>query len=209
MHAAGSPRSALKCNVAWRRRRRKRRRTRTGFGDEARTIARFDIARISFVSRACTSLCFFPIPGLDGGGEGISPLQKFDRNTKSTRTDFSILPPLPAFLSFLSFPSASESVVIRRINPRREGGDELRFGANIATPFFPLWQGAKETRKGRSREWNRRGCADVFGLRTPKETGIDERLRRRPSENHFALAARIRREAKRRRVSETVREPPL
>lgn len=151
----------------------------------------------------------FPDTRAGWGGEGISPVQKFDRNTKSTRTDFSILLPPPAFLSFLSFPSASESVVIRRINPRREGGDELRFGANIATPFFPLWQGAKETRKGRSREWNRRGCADVFGLRTPKETGIDERLRRRPSENHFALAARIRREAKRRRVSETVREPPL
>lgn len=207
MHAAGSPRSALKCNVAWRRRRRKRRRTRTGFGDEARTIARFDIARISFVSRACTSLCFFPIPGLDGGRRYLAFAEI---RSKYEIDSHGFLHPSSSFLSFLFFPSASESVVIRRINPRREGGDELRFGANIATPFFPLWQGAKETRKGRSREWNRRGCADVFGLRTPKETGIDERLRRRrPSENHFALAARIRREAKRRRVSETVREPPL
>lgn len=208
MHAAGSPRSALKCNVAWRRRRRKRRRTRTGFGDEARTIARFDIARISFVSRACTSLCFFPIPGLDGGRRYLACAEI---RSKYEIDSHGFLHPSSSFLSFLFFPSASESVVIRRINPRREGGDELRFGANIATPFFPLWQGAKETRKGRSREWNRRGCADVFGLRTPKETGIDERLRRRrrPSENHFALAARIRREAKRRRVSETVREPPL
>lgn len=48
----------------------------------------------------------------------------------------------------------------------------------------------------------------LFGLRTPKngDGEIDGR-RRRPSENHFALAARTRREAKRRRVSE--RTAPL
>lgn len=133
-----------------------KRRELEDFGDGARTIARFDIARISFVSRACILALLFP--DTRGGWEARYVLASLlCRNSIEIRNRLA-----RSNLSLSLYSSSSSFLFPSSPSPRRNSKDtledsvsrwrrvtgELRFGANIATPFFlSSWERRRRQRE--------------------------------------------------------------
>lgn len=147
LHAAGFPRSALKCNVEKEEEEkeegsRKGEGFRDGGGANDSAI-RYREGKFRF-SRLYVALLF---PRYQGRERGISRLC---RNSIEIRNRLALPLPLPPplpFLPLLLFFSASESVVIRGINPRRGGrGSSTQTSRRL---FSPLWLGGERNAKGK------------------------------------------------------------
>lgn len=149
LHAAGFPRSALKCNVEKEEEEkeegsRKGEGFRDGGGANDSAI-RYREGKFRF-SRLYVALLF---PRYQGRERGISRLC---RNSIEIRNRLALpLHPfllLFPFLPLLLFFSASESVVIRGINSRREGWRESSTQTSRRL-FSPLWLGGERNAKGK------------------------------------------------------------